>query len=46
MTGRGGGDVVCVKDGCVAEEEEEEGALWIVSAAGWLLGWYPWQRVF
>lgn len=32
---------MCVKDGCV----EEEGALWIVAAAGWLLGWFPWQLV-
>lgn len=34
---------LCVKDGC--KEEEEEQALWIVAAAGWLLGWFPWQRV-
>lgn len=33
---------MCVKDGCV---EEEGGALWIVAAAGWLLGWFPWQLV-
>lgn len=37
----GGG--LCVKDGC--KEVEEEQALWIVAAAGWLLVWFPWQHV-
>lgn len=39
---------MCKKNGW--EEVEEEGLwgggwFWIVAAAGWLLGWFPWQRV-
>lgn len=43
---RGRGGCVCGNMALRRKKKKEGGCFWIVAAAGWLLGWFPWQPVF